>query len=160
MPRKLSPKILIAVGMLVAGFAVLFGVGLRGSLVYYLTVGEFLDQGPRADLGENFRINGNVVEGSIERPPSGLGASFLMTDGEHELRVSYDRETPDTFVDGSEVVVEGSLGPNGVFVARTLLAKCPSKYEASNTEADYKMGGYENREGAPQGDAPQPAAPR
>ena len=83
-----------------------------------------------------------------------------MTDGEHELRVSYDRETPDTFVDGSEVVVEGSLGPNGVFVARTLLAKCPSKYEAANTEADYKMGGYENREGATQGDAPQPAAPR
>jgi len=137
MSVKLSPKILIAITLLVAGFAVLFGVGLRGSLVYYLTVSEFLEQGQR-DLGENFRINGNVVEGSIDRPASGLGATFLMSDGTRELRVSYGKETPDTFVDGSEVVVEGALGADGVFVAHTLLAKCPSKYEASNSEEDYK----------------------
>jgi len=137
MSGKLSPKILIAITLLIAGFAVLFGVGLRGSLVYYLTVSEFLEQGNR-DLGENFRINGNVVEGSIERPPSGLGAVFLMGDGTRELQVSYGKETPDTFVDGSEVVVEGVLGPDGVFVAHTLLAKCPSKYEAANSAEDYK----------------------
>jgi len=137
MSGKLSPKILIAITLLIAGFAVLFGVGLRGSLVYYLTVSEFLEQGNR-DLGENFRINGNVVEGSIERPPSKLGATFLMSDGTRELQVSYGKETPDTFVDGSEVVVEGVLGPDGVFVAHTLLAKCPSKYEAANSREDYK----------------------
>ena len=137
MSGKLSPKILIAITSLIAGFAVLFGVGLRGSLVYYLTVSEFLEQGNR-DLGENFRINGNVVEGSIERPPSKLGATFLMSDGTRELQVSYGKETPDTFVDGSEVVVEGVLGPDGVFVAHTLLAKCPSKYEAANSREDYK----------------------
>jgi cytochrome c-type biogenesis protein CcmE len=141
MPTKLSPKILIAVGLLVAGFAVLFGVGMQGSLVYYLTVGEFLDQPARHDLGENFRINGNVVEGSIERPASRLGASFLMTDGTRELRVTYAKETPDTFVDGSEVVVEGALGADGVFVAHTLLAKCPSKYEAANSKEDYNTAG-------------------
>lgn len=137
MSGKLSPKILIAITLLIAGFAVLFGVGLRGSLVYYLTVSEFLEQGKR-DLGENFRINGNVVEGSIERPASGLGAAFLMSDGTRELKVRYGKETPDTFVDGSEVVVEGMLGPDGVFVAHTLLAKCPSKYEAANSAEDYK----------------------
>jgi cytochrome c-type biogenesis protein CcmE len=140
MPGRISPKFLIAVGLLLTGFAVLFGVGLRGSLVYYLTVGEFLDQGG-ADLGENFRINGNVVEGSIERPQSGLGATFLMTDGTRELRVTYRRETPDTFVDGSEVVVEGALGPDGTFAAHTLLAKCPSKYEAANSAEDYRTAG-------------------
>jgi cytochrome c-type biogenesis protein CcmE len=36
------------------------------------------------------------------------------------------------------VVVEGVLGPDGVFVAHTLLAKCPSKYEAANSQEDYK----------------------
>lgn len=140
MSGKLSPKILIAITLLIAGFAVLFGVGLRGSLVYYLTVSEFLEQADR-DLGENIRINGNVVEGSIERPASGLGATFLMTDGIHQLPVSYGKETPDTFVDGSEVVVEGVLGADGVFVAHTLLAKCPSKYESANSEEDYKTAG-------------------
>ena len=156
MSAKLSPKILIAITLLIAGFAVLFGVGLRGSLVYYLTVSEFLEQRD-LDLGENFRVNGNVVEGSIERPASGLGATFLMTDGTRELGVTYGKETPDTFVDGSEVVVEGVLGADGIFAAHTLLAKCPSKYEAANSEEDYQTAGSPSSEEDP----PLPAnAPR
>ena len=138
MAQKMSWKIAISVLFLLGGFAVLFGVGLKGSLVYYLTVGEFLGKQGQADLGENFRVNGNVVEGSIARTPGGLGARFAMTDGRRQLPVVYAKETPDTFVDGSEVVVEGALGPDGVFVAHTLLAKCPSKYESANTEASYK----------------------
>jgi cytochrome c-type biogenesis protein CcmE len=128
---RFSLKIVLAVGALVAGFAILFGVGLKGSMVYYLTVGEFLDRSGREDLGENFRVNGNVVDGSIERTAGKLGAAFVMTDGARQLRVSFGKETPDTFVDGSEVVVEGAMGADGVFEAHTLLAKCPSKYESS-----------------------------
>lgn len=137
--RRISPKILVAVGALVVGFAVLFGVGLKGSMVYYLTVGEFLDRQGREDLGDNYRVNGHVVAGSIERPPGRMGADFRMTDGARELRVRFPKETPDTFVDGSEVVVEGTLGSDGVFEAHTLLAKCPSKYES--TEAGQKAYG-------------------
>lgn len=111
---------------------VLFGIGLKGSLVYYLTVGEFLDPGRRTDLGENFRVNGTVVPGSIRKSTGSPGARFVMTDGAARLPVVYAKETPDTFVDGSEVVVEGALGADGTFVASTLLAKCPSKYEAQN----------------------------
>ncbi len=139
MARRVSPKFVIAISVLVGGLAVLFGVGLKGSLVYYLTVGEFYDQHSSSDLRENFRINGNVVSGSIERSTGILSARFLMTDGQRQLPVTYAKETPDTFVDGSEVVVEGSLGPDGVFVAHTLLAKCPSKYESGNREGDYKQ---------------------
>lgn len=128
---RFSIKIMVAVAALVAGFAIIFGVGLRGSMVYYLTVGEFLDREGREDLGENFRVNGNVVDGTIARTPGQLGAVFLMTDGSRQLKVHFGKETPDTFVDGSEVVVEGSMGAEGVFEAHTLLAKCPSKYESS-----------------------------
>lgn len=137
-PSKVPPKILITLGLLAVGFAVLFGVGLKGSLVYYLTVSEFLDQPAERDLGDNFRIHGTVVEGTIERPANSLGARFLMTDGRSELPVVYDKETPDTFVDGAEVVVEGALAPDGVFIAHTLLAKCPSKYEAAKTGGEYE----------------------
>ncbi len=135
MATRFSKKIAISVAVLVAGFVVLFGVGLKGSLVYYLTVGEFLEKQGRSDLGENFRINGNVVAGSIRKTPGVVGARFLMTDGSKQLPVIYAKETPDTFVDGAEVVVEGSTGPDGLFVAHTLLAKCPSKYEAQNRVA-------------------------
>ena len=141
MGRRVSPKFVIAISLLIGGLAILFGVGLKGSLAYYLTVSEFLDGGASGDLGDNFRINGNVVSGSIERKPSGLGVRFLMSDENRELPVVYSKETPDTFVDGAEVVVEGSLGADGVFVAHTLLAKCPSKYESENSEENYKQSG-------------------
>lgn len=155
--RRISPRILVAVGALVVGFAILFGVGLKGSMVYYLTVGEFLDRQGHEDLGDNFRVNGNVVAGSIERPPSRLGADFRMTDGTRELKVRFGKETPDTFVDGSEVVVEGSLGSDGVFQAHTLLAKCPSKYESS--AAGRKAYGKAPATGAAPA-AAEPAAPK
>jgi len=133
--KRFSKKIAISIAVLVAGFAVLFGVGLKGSLVYYLTVGEFLERQGHGDLGENFRINGNVLAGSIVKTPGVIGARFVVTDGSKQLPVVYTKETPDTFVDGAEVVVEGSLGPDGLFAAHTLLAKCPSKYEAQNRVA-------------------------
>ena len=150
--RRISPRILVAVGALVVGFAILFGVGLKGSMVYYLTVGEFLDRQGHEDLGDNFRVNGNVVAGTIVRPPGRMGADFRMTDGTRELSVRFAKETPDTFVDGSEVVVEGALGADGTFEAHTLLAKCPSKYESS-------AAGREAYGKAPAATTAPPAAP-
>lgn len=151
---RLSPKILIAVVALVIGFAILFGVGLKGSMVYYLTVGEFLDRQGRDDLGENFRVNGNVVDGTIERDPAEIGARFMMTDGTRQLPVVYGKETPDTFVDGSEVVVEGRLGPDGRFVAYTLLAKCPSKYESTAAGRDALKASLQRKAGKATPDSP------
>ena len=134
MAQRISRKIVITVALLVAGFAVLFSVGLKGSLVYYLTVSEFMDPGRRSDLGDNFRVNGNVMPGSIQRHEGAPGARFILTDGRKQIPVVYNKEVPDTFVDGAEAVVEGSLGADGTFVAVTLLAKCPSKYEAQNRQ--------------------------
>jgi cytochrome c-type biogenesis protein CcmE len=48
--------------------------------------------------------------------------------------VVYRGVVPDTFQESGEVVVEGGLGSEGVFRARTLLAKCPSKYEPEESK--------------------------
>ncbi len=100
-----------------------------GGLVYYLTVPEFLERGGRAE--GHARVNGKVVLGSIERAPTGQDVRFVMEGDGAALPVSYHGIIPDTFVDGADVVVEGGLGDDGVFEAKTLLAKCPSKYEAA-----------------------------
>jgi len=68
------------------------------------------------------------------RATSGEDVSFTITDGDSTLPVDYHGIIPDTFVDGAEVVVEGSLKHDGTFVAHMLLAKCPSKYEAADEE--------------------------
>ncbi len=92
---------------------------------------EYLERTDRAEGG--FRVNGKVTEGSIVRQASGQDVTFVMNDGTSSLAVRYHGIIPDTFVDRADVVVEGQLLDNDVFEAHTLLAKCPSKYEAADT---------------------------
>jgi len=79
------------------------------------------------------RVNGKVAGGTIERQASGQDVRFVMTDGQATLPVSYHGIIPDTFVEGADVVVKGSLdAASGTFHADELLAKCPSKYESAD----------------------------
>jgi cytochrome c-type biogenesis protein CcmE len=125
----------LTVGLLIiaGGLVTLAGVSFRQNLVYYLSVGEFLDS--RGELPpQGFRVNGRVVPDSIVRSPEGLGVTFAITDGKDTMSVAYARELPDTFKSGAEVVVEGTVDDDGTFQARFLLAKCPSKYEKEGEE--------------------------
>jgi len=126
-------QLTVALVVIAGGLVALAGVSFKQNLVYYLTVGEYLDQ--RGTLPpEGFRVDGKVVQGSLVRASQGMGVSFEITDGDRTMPVSYHRELPDTFKEGGEVVVEGTVGENGVFEARSLLAKCPSKYEKQGAE--------------------------
>jgi cytochrome c-type biogenesis protein CcmE len=105
-----------------------------GGIAYYVTVQEFNAKG--APQGQ-FRVNGKVQVGSIERLAGGRQVRFTMVDKEspERLPVDFTGEIPDTFVDDADVVVEGRRRADGTFEATTLLAKCPSKYEAADGEA-------------------------
>jgi cytochrome c-type biogenesis protein CcmE len=70
-----------------------------------------------------------VKTASIQRASGGIGVSFEVTDGARSVPVIFAKEVPDTFKENGDVVVEGRLDANGVFLAHNLLAKCPSKYE-------------------------------
>ena len=101
-------------------------VGFQGSVTYYYTVGELLQQ--RNSLqDENIRVNGQVVPGSIEKEPDGW-LKFTITDSEGDLPAIYQGIVPDAFKAGNDVVLEGHLNPEGVFQANTIVTKCPSKY--------------------------------
>jgi cytochrome c-type biogenesis protein CcmE len=117
---------------LVGGLIVVLVVGYlifsaaRGSAAYYLTVQELHEQGPST---RNVRVAGNVVGESIVWEPRDQHLAFDMVDESGQLSVVYSGARPDMFRDQAEVVVEGKMGPDGVFEARTMLLKCPSKYE-------------------------------
>jgi cytochrome c-type biogenesis protein CcmE len=124
--------VLIGLG-LAATMAFLFVVGTQqsdGGFAYYVTVDEFLVKGAPAG---HFRVNGKVRPGSIERLDAGRRVVFTVADPKTAaaLPVDFTGIIPDTFVDDADVVVEGKRRPDGVFEATTLLAKCPSKYEAA-----------------------------
>ena len=130
MKKSQRTRFFIAFLLMVLGVGLLVAVSFRGSMVYYLSVSEYMQSSGRAP--GPVRVNGRVVPGSIEKEPAKLGVRFAMTDGESTLPVVYGKIVPDTFVERAEVVVEGKLDPAGVFHADVLLAKCPSKYEAED----------------------------
>ncbi len=132
---SLSPKVLILVGVVVAAMVFLMARTVGGqSGVYYLELAEFRQQ----PVDRAVRLAGFVSDGSIEKDPAGFAVRFTLRDqdGKNTLPVHFDARVsggrvPDTFTDGSQVVVSGKLGSGGVFEANQMLAKCPSKYEAA-----------------------------
>ncbi len=130
MDRRRLKFLLLGCGVLLSMTClIVVGMNRPGGMVYYLTVTEFMQLDDRGD--GNARINGSVLTGTIDRLPTGLDATFVISDGTTSVPVSYHGIIPDTFVDKAPVVVEGRLQDDGTFVAHTLLAKCPSKYEAA-----------------------------
>ena len=112
-----------------------------GTFQYYQTLHEFQQAGA---TGEAVRVHGYVAPASIERDVANKRVRFaVVNEPPHKagadpgppLTVVYaSLETPDMFKEGAEVVVEGRLGADAVFVADNVLAKCPSKFEAKATE--------------------------
>ena len=126
----------VTLGVLMAGaLAYLFFSGMKTSMVYYRTLEE-LESAARSRIGEGVRLAGWVKEDSVSGSVLDGEINFVMTDGKRELPVRYSGQIPDTFKEGSEVVLEGVYKAQPVFVATTLLAKCPSKYEAEGYDPD------------------------
>ena len=113
--------ILAMVGFLIAS-------GLQSTSVYYLTVNEARTQ-LRPGGTQVVRINGVADLKSVKWDAQNLNLAFDIVEGDRRLPVMYHGVMPDTFQQSESVVVEGTLSANGVFEARTLLVKCPSRYE-------------------------------
>ena len=74
------------------------------------------------------------MEGSRLRKPNTLEIRFQVENNGAVIDAEYTGLVPDTFQDGSEVVISGQLGSHGFTVAPNgVMAKCPSKYEPKPT---------------------------
>ena len=79
--------------------------------------------------GREFKVHGNVVEGSLRQADNGDYHFVVEYKGER-LKVVYDEFLPDTFMEGGEVVLTGRLDEGGATLRSSeMSAKCPSKYE-------------------------------
>tara|TARA_B100000315_G_C14245216_1_gene437102 strand:+ start:244 stop:633 length:390 start_codon:yes stop_codon:yes gene_type:complete len=117
------------IGGIIVGLAIgyLGYMGFQGSATYYYTVSELTELGSSVH-GENVRVDGQVVSGSLEQESNGLILKFNIVDEKESLPVVYQGIVPDSFKPDSEVVVEGHLNSTGIFQANTIMTKCPSKY--------------------------------
>lgn len=121
-------RVWIAVAVVVGAVGYLVATSLQNTAVYYLTVSELQGAGI---YGQPVRVAGNVVPGSIQRDAQSFTVRFEVSDGSGRMPVSYKGVVPDIFGPHTEVVVEGKYAEDGTFSATTLLAKCPSKFEAT-----------------------------
>ncbi len=137
----------LRIRFIILGVVVALAVGYMayaafpGSALYFLTVGEFLEQ-PSYQDGRTVRVSGKLVEGSFQRPGESVTAQFLLMDktqvmdqvqgpaGAH-LAATYTGVLPDLFFNPhSEIILEGRYGPDHQFQTDQILVKCPSKYRA------------------------------
>jgi cytochrome c-type biogenesis protein CcmE len=127
--------------VLVLAFSGLMWTTLSEGTEYYKHVDEVMVE-PDAWYGKKLQLHGHVVDGSILRKRDTLDYRFQMHANGKVVTASYTGIVPDTFKDGSEVVVKGTLGPQGFTVEPNgVMAKCPSKYEASQTGPNGKVAG-------------------
>lgn len=130
MPKK-TIRVLVTVLILGGAFITLLATSMRESVQFYKHVDEVM---PAATdwYGKTLKLQGNVVAGSIARKPNTLDYRFDVKHGESVVTAYYTGVVPDNFADDAEVVVTGQLSQAGFHVEHDgVMAKCPSKYEAS-----------------------------
>ena len=131
-----------ALCLLLGGLGWLLFSGLTENSVYFVNVSEALSIEP-AKLS-SARLFGTVAEGDIQGGPGTMGVTFRLMDKDDaakSIMVTYKGAVPDTFKPGAEVIVEGGLIPSsGVFTAKTLMTKCPSKYKKQREEEKAQQG--------------------
>ena len=108
--------------------------GISGSQTYYKTISELFQMGGSAQ-SRHIRVGGDVKADSIVRA-NGV-VRFTLVQDKLSLNVAYEGRDPlpDTFRDGAQALADGRLGPDGVFHASEIQAKCASKYAPKPGEA-------------------------
>ena len=96
----------------------------QSNLVFFYTPTQIAAK--EAPTGRTFRIGGMVESGTVVR--QGVTVRFMVTDTAKTVPVKYDGVLPDLFKEGKGVVAQGQLGPDGIFVAREVLAKHDENY--------------------------------
>jgi len=126
-------KVLASVAILGGSVGYLLYSTSGSAFEYYKHVDEVA--GERAAwVKKPLQLHGFVVPGSVQkrfdRDSGKLEYRFREHNCGQEIDVYYAGVVPDTFKDGAEVVVKGQLDAER-FQATEVMAKCPSKYQAS-----------------------------
>lgn len=125
MTRKRRRLYIVLAGMvLLSGAVALVLAALDENLSYFYSPSDIAEAPP----GRPIRLGGLVEEDSVERQTDGITVTFRITDTANSIAVTYQGLLPDLFSEGQGVITEGTLGPDGVFVAREVLAKHDETY--------------------------------
>jgi cytochrome c-type biogenesis protein CcmE len=137
--RKGNWGLLAALLVIVGGVLTLVFTSFEGSAIYSVGVEQLMKEKDRYG-SRNLRVQGILVKGTLLRRDEPCEYKFKIARGGETLPVNLPHcNVPDTFRDmpgmDVEVTAEGKLGEGGQFVASSVMAKCPSKYEMKEKAA-------------------------
>jgi cytochrome c-type biogenesis protein CcmE len=127
-------KLLVGAAVIAACVGYLVYGGIQETIVYFVTPSELHAKGTSA-FGKSLRLGGLVKVASWQKEPGTLFHTFELVDDASTVRVAFRGIPPDLFGEGRGALVEGSYGPDGVFQAKTILAKHSEEYKAAEDHA-------------------------
>ncbi|MBO0661848.1 cytochrome c maturation protein CcmE [Jiella sp. MQZ9-1] len=146
--------------LVIATAAGLTLTALSSSIAYFQSPTDLVKNHPGPS--QRIRLGGLVEDGTVKRE-GGAHVTFRITDTVDSVPVTYTGILPDLFRAGQGVIAEGTLGPDSVFVADTVLAKHDEKYMPKEVVDDLKARGlWEDGKGltkTPAGDKTVSASP-
>lgn len=121
------------VGVLAAVIGIVALLSVGSALVYYQTPTELLARGSAA-VGQAVRLGGLVEAGTLDC--AGGGVHFVLTDNQTRVPVATaPGETAFCPREGVGVVVQGTLGADGVFAPDEVIVKHDENYVAPSDGA-------------------------
>ncbi len=120
-----TQRLYLVIGAMVAlgGAGALAFSTLGDKATYFYAPSDLAGKAPPV---EAIRLGGMVQAGSLVK--NGETVTFIVTDNNKTLPVTYTGILPDLFREGQGVIAEGKINASGVFTAETILAKHDEKY--------------------------------
>jgi cytochrome c-type biogenesis protein CcmE len=133
----------LAIVGIAAGLAL---YALSDNIVFFYSPTEVVEK--PAPVGSRLRVGGIVKPDTLVKS-AGEQVGFVVTDGAHDLYVSFQGLLPDLFREGQGVVAEGVIAAPGQMRAETVLAKHDERYMPREVvEALKKQGRWQEGETA------------
>ncbi len=128
--------------------SILFGTAMAAFLVFKgLSENINLFYSPsdlkkeKISVDNQIRVGGMVKKDSINKENNSLRTSFVITDFEEDLLITYEGILPDLFSEEAGIVAKGKINEEGTFIANEVLAKHDENYmppEVAKTLKDKK----------------------
>ena len=125
--KKVKSRIFFLFFLSILAVAIIFFTlrSLEENVVYFLSPTEIYN---KTDISfkKKIRVGGLVKINSVNKRETSI--SFIITDLNKEIIVSYNGLVPNLFLEGKGVVAEGKLKDKKYFVADKILAKHDENY--------------------------------
>ena len=125
--KKVKSRMIFLTLLLLLAISIIFFVlkSLEENVVYFFSPTEIYSK-ENISLNKKLRVGGLVKEGSVISSKTSI--TFIITDLNNEIIVSYSGVVPNLFAEGKGVVAEGKLKDKKFFIADKILAKHDENY--------------------------------